>query len=280
MKCFFLFILFELSFLTVFAQPQSFLRRICIEDTVFIYADRHYKDFFNVRLADRKKQVLTKQEFDSISLLLEDCINLYTNPINEDACALFIEIHKKTGEKQGCFLSEKWCQIIDNKSNTTYKLPKNVRRQIHSIIERYQILQPIQEGITSYDKLPLNMSAKELLFTRCGPAMFTYAHFFVITFYALQDSSIVFPIQYLVQSKRNSLKVLRRKIDLWSGDAYAGMDEDGLFLIKKSSGMVGTARTYATNEQTNHLLNKYIPQWSSMTNAERMRLLDKCINNK
>ena len=276
-----LFIVWAFLFFSASAQPINFLSKLRVEDSLVLYADGHYGNFFNERLAEKNRHIMTKQELERLYQIFQDDLYSETYSVDENACAVFIEVHEKSGKKRGCFISEKWSGIVEESMINIhyYKNPKTVRTKIRQFINQYKYLMNDAPTHKTYDSLPLNMSSRRLDFTRCGPAMFDHAPHLEIKFYALQDSSIVFPIQYLVRLRKNKIKVWRKKIDLWAGDAYIGTDEDGLFLIRKLSGQIDTAREYASNEETDSLLNNYIPHWHRMTNGERMRLLDDCINH-
>lgn len=270
-----LFIVWASLFLSGSAQPINFLSKLRVEDSLVLYADGHYGNFFNEKLAYKKQHIMTKQELDSLILLLKDCDKPYEKTIKEDTNTLFIGLIGESGDKRGCFLSEKWCKIVDHNTVQNYKCAPKMRSRIRKYIGYYQKLLSNAVELKRYDYLPLEMSARPLPYVRCGFTGSGHASFLDVTFRVLQDSSDVSSIQYFVRLRKKGIRAFRRDINSLT-DESNNTKEYGYSLQFKPSRQIDTYRKNANDEPADSLLHRFIPRWSTMTNSERMRFLDDC----
>lgn len=266
-------------------RAQSFLPEVGKEDTIMVYAERRFCDFFNDEHSERRFIRINRTDLDSLYSLLAD-IKPYmlTGGPDEYKNAVFIEVRPKVGEKFGFFIGEDGCRIIVNGMpghsfflRSAY-FHKKTKPYIKDFIERYKGLMPVRTELKRFDTLPLNAVVRAPM--KCNLGIISKGEAFDIIFYALKDSSIVFPIKYSVYCrKKGKIHVLRRELDIWGSVPYAGTNSRGLLLVRNPSG-VKVARGPITDAYIDGLIKSYIPSWAKLSNQERMRMLDDILVNQ
>ena len=174
---------------------------------------------------------------------------------------LFVEVRPQKGSPFGYYMTSKgYTPIPYDITCTTYSYTRKKKAIANKLIKKYQQLLPQTSELIRYDHLPMESSLPSRPI-RCMmyPGTWNWAYFFV-----QKDSSFVKPFLYIIGSKKKKGNlIVSRTIPLFTS-------------YNRNVTQMGISKDSLAVE----MINKLIPGWNDMSDPERMRFLDSCINNK
>lgn len=188
---------------------------------------------------------------------------------------ILIDVKTVNGERFGVFMDKQRYSYVNGKHNQAWFFPEKVTETVRSLVQKYQRKLPPNPSFISYSHFPM-------CFTILMKPSFNFSKGdnFLITFYVRTQQSRIIPFYYhLYATKKKGIVDCMRDVPIWERLSYAGQDDNGLFLVYNESGDIVsldkiTDANDVTGEALEHLL-RYFPNWSQMTERERMETLDK-----
>lgn len=252
---------------------KSFL--IEADDTAVVYTSRTFLDFTQRLMCERPHRHLTDAERDSLNAwftkLHSETVFLH-GALNEKA--LFIEVRPKEEDRCGLFIVPEGIRLVSEDSPyARYALfPKEVKECVRRFIEQLFEVMPAEMAYSRYDHLPMCCNV-----SHGRPVEQIHSERALVWFYVRTDSSTINPIEYTIAfSKKKGVKRVVRDVPQMAEMPYAGTNAQGRFLIRRPFGRVATLGKQ-TDRQAENYINRYIPNWSRMSDRERMRWLDDWI---
>ena len=174
-------------------------------------------------------------------------------------------------------MNEKGIKLYEENTSKHYAVPfeKAIQGRVRDFMERFRDLTSPSDTHPRYDSFPLNSAMERALM--CNAILVLRDVGSKVTFYVQVDASTLCPIEYtIVCSKKKGIKRVWRNVLPLKELPFAGTNEQGLFLTYGAFGRKARV-CEATDQQIIERMDTYIPNWSQMTDAERMRWLDDWI---
>lgn len=249
-----------MTFALTHAQIRKPLPTIGENDMVRVYAAQSMEALESNCLKDLPRLTLSKDERMEIGALLGHNYNKARQRFYPSFSeGLFVEVRPQEGEPFGYYMTPKgYTPIVLDEMNITYSYPKKKKEMARELITKYQQRLPMTCELVNYDHLPMKSSLHRPIACLLCPGSWNWmrAYFFV-----QMDSSLVKPISYSIRTKKkkDALIVSRSMPLLWFYDKG---------ILNRESPPDSIA-----NEQ----ISKLIPEWNSLDDQGRMRLLDNAI---
>lgn len=250
------------SMLAIPAQTRDPLPTIQEDDTVRVYAAQSIEILRSNCLKDVPCIVFQGSEKLALSELFghnDFWTGMRFYPSLSEG--LFVEVRPQRGEPFGYYMTPKgYVPIVKGATSIRYAYPKKKKAVARQLIEKYQQLLPMKSKLVRYDHLPMKSTVQRPIACLLCPGSWKWMH---VHFLVQMDSSQVKPIMYSVRTRRKkgTLIVSRSIPLLWSYD---------------NSTLLGTAKPDSIADE---MITKLIPKWNSMSDPERMRLLDDAMIN-
>lgn len=277
---FFLFcFLFQQSFAADSGRPLLSSFAIADGDTVNIYDASQYSSLHTERLEDMKSMPMRKEDNELVNLMMENTGMRNKRNYPSLTNGLFIEVRTKQGGVRGMYVNDSRYTIITEDDHAmlsyqTYTIPKRMKTRINAMLSFYHDKMKGNGTMTKFDKYPmaLRLNRNLCLF---NPSRKTVA----ATFYVVADTLRVIPITYYITGRKKGVAV-SRDIPLWERLRYAGTDENGTISVRNDFGTSWSVQEYSDECQADDILSELFPSWRQVSNRERMRMLDSCLESE
>lgn len=249
-----------LSLASPTAQTREPLPTIQEDDTVRVYVAQSMEALESNCLKDVPCLVLQRSERQELSELLghnDFWTGMRFYPSLSEG--LFVEVRPQRGDPYGYYMTRKgYAPIMQGGMSIRYAYPKKKKAVAKQLIEKYHGQLSVQSKLVRYDHLPMKSNVQRPIACLLCPGSWNWMH---VNFLVQMDSSRVKPIMYSVRTKRknNALIVSRSMPLLW----YYGNST--------------LSETSEPDSIANEMISSLIPSWNSMSDHERMRLLDDAI---
>lgn len=243
------------------AQMRETLPTIEADDTVRIYAAQSLEALGSNWLKDVPCLVLQGKDRMLLSEILGHNYLWHQRAFTSFSEGLFVEVRPLRGAPFSYYMTSKgYTPIANGAVSITYSYTRKRKAAAKELIKKYQLELPNTFRIFRYDHLPMKSILRQPTACLLCPGSWNWLD---VCFLVQMDSSQVKPVMYniLKKRKKGSL-IVSRYIPL-------------LFYYDKSV----FAKETASDSVAENMINKLIPGWNHMSDPERMRLLDDCINH-